>query len=77
MGLIYLFLKIFPIFGLALAIVCVDLARNFKRKANKTWVGMLVFAAFFLALTGVWFFFRGDKNADLWFQELIRWLHAK
>jgi hypothetical protein len=71
MGLVYLFIKIFPIFGVALGIVSIDLARNFKRKGNRAWIGMVLFSIFFFVMTGLWIYFRGDRNADVWFSHFL------
>ena len=77
MGLIYLFIKIFPFFGLSLTVVGFDLARNFRRKGNRAWYGMIVFSLFFAAASVLWIVYRGDKNADYWFRRVTDWLHAK
>ena len=74
MGLVYLFIKIFPVFGIALTILFSDLTRNFKRKGNRAWIGTLLFGSIFVAASIVWVVFRGDKNADLWFRMLSDWL---
>lgn len=58
-------------------IVSLDLARNFKRKGNRAWIGMLTFSGVFFLATAAWAFFRGDKNADAWFRFITDWLHGK
>jgi putative effector of murein hydrolase len=77
MGLTYLFIKIFPFFGIALTVVAFDLARNFRRKGNRAWIGTIAFSLLFALMTLAWIGFRGDKNADLWFRFLTDWLHGK
>ena len=70
----FLFIKIFPIFGFTLTIVCIDLARYFKRKANRAWIGMMLLAAIFSASSVAWVVFRGDKNADNWFRYITEYV---
>ena len=77
MGLVFLFIKVFPAFGLSLGVIFLDLARNMKRKGGKAWIGLLLVSVFFFLLTGAWIFFRGDRNADLWFGRLLGWLQMK
>jgi putative effector of murein hydrolase len=77
MSLIYLFIKIFPIFGLSISIAAFDLARNFRRKGNKAWIGMIAFSGVFVLLTLAWIWFAGYKNADAWFRVTTSWLHGK
>lgn len=74
MGLIFLFIKVYPVFGISLAVLSFDLARNFKRKGNRAWVGMVAFGAFFVISSIVWAVLRGDRNADKWFSGLLAWL---
>ena len=77
MGLIYLFIKVFPFFGIALIFLTIDLARNFKRKGNPTWIGMIAFSVIFMIATILWIVFRGDKNADYWFKAIHDWFQGK
>jgi|GEM_PF-1101661 len=77
MGLVFLFLKIFPAFGISLAFVFFDLARNLKRKGNKAWIGLIGISALLLAASAAWFVFRGDRNADLWFARLLEGLRGR
>jgi hypothetical protein len=74
MGVVFLFIKIFPVFGIALTILFSDLTRNFRRKGNRAWVGTLMIGFIFFALSVVWIVFRGDRNADLWFRNMSDWL---
>jgi hypothetical protein len=73
MGILYLFIKIYPVFGLLLGVLLIDFARNAKRKNNKAWIGMTLFASFFFITALIWLGFRGDKNADLWFNGMTAW----
>ena len=77
MSLLFLFIKLYPFFGLSLGVLLVDLSRTLKRRGNKAWGGLFMFALLFFASTAVWLFFRGDKNADLWFSGLQDWFQGK
>jgi hypothetical protein len=77
MSLFFLVLKIFPFFGISLGVVFLDLARNLKRKGNKSWMGMIFMSALMMGATGAWVYFRGDKNADFWFARLSAWLQVR
>ena len=77
MSVIYLFLKIFPFFGISFGILSFDLARNMRRKANVAWVPILMFSIACLALTGVWFYFHGFINADRWFLAIKYWFDGR
>ncbi len=77
MSLVFFFLKIFPFFGIALTVLFFDLARTFKRRGNRAWMGMILFGIFSLGLTAAWVYYRGDKNADRWFGHLVAWLHQR
>jgi len=77
MGLVFLFIKIFPFFGISLGVIFLDLSRSMKRKGSKSWLGLLFLCASMFLLTGAWIFFRGDRNADLWFARLIEWMQFK
>ncbi len=76
MSIVFFFLKLYPFFGIALTFLCVDLARSFKRRVNKAWIGMLAFGFIFFSSTVLWVVFRGDRNADLWFARLVEWLQV-
>jgi hypothetical protein len=76
MSIVYLFIKIYPFFGISLGVLCTDLSRALKRRANKAWVGLMLFSIVFYVSAVVWLIFRGDKNADAWFEGLQRWLHG-
>jgi hypothetical protein len=73
MGVLFLVLKIFPAFGVALAALSFDFARNFKRKGSKAWIAFAGLWVLFLALSILWFVFRGDQNAELWFARFLEW----
>jgi len=73
MGIVYLFIKLYPVFGISLGVLLIDLTRSMKRRKNKAWVGLLLFAILFFASSVIWLVFRGDKNADLWFKEMQNW----
>jgi len=77
MGLVFLFIKIFPFFGISLGIIFLDLARSMKRKGSKSWLGLLVLCLSMFLVTAAWIFFRGDRNADIWFARLMEWLQFK
>ena len=72
----FFFLKLYPFFGIAMTFLCFDLARNFKRRANRAWIGMTAFGFIFFSFTVLWVVFRGDRNADQWFARLVEWLGA-
>jgi hypothetical protein len=75
MSLVFLAIKLFPFFGISIAFIFFDLSKSFYRKGNKTWVGMVIFSLIFLGMTGAWVYLRGDRNADIWFENLVNWLH--
>ena len=77
MSLVFLFIKIFPVFGISLGIIFLDLARGMKRKGGKSWMGLLFVSVLHFFLTGAWIVFRGDRNADHWFAQLLNWLQFK
>ncbi len=77
MGLVFLLIKIFPFFGISFGIIFFDLARSLKRKGNKSWIGLLLVSFFMFFASLAWVFFRGDRNADLWFARLMEWLQFK
>ena len=77
MGLVFLFLKIFPAFGISLAFVFFDLARNFKRKGNKAWIGLVGLSAVMLLASVAWVVFRGDRNSDLLFSRIVEGLRIR
>ena len=74
MSLIFLVVKLYPVFGISLTFLLFDFSRNFYRKGNRAWIGALLFSLLFFASTIVWVVLRGDKNADLWFMHLSDWL---
>ncbi len=76
MGVVFLILKVFPVFGGALAVLFFDFARSFRRKGNKIWIGFVLLAVLMIALTVVWFVLRGDRNAELWFARFLEWVRA-
>ncbi len=76
MSIVFFFLKLYPFFGIALTFLCVDLARSFKRRVNRAWIGMVAFGFIFFSSTVLWVVFRGDRNADLWFARLVEWLQV-
>lgn len=73
----FLFIKIYPFFGISLAFVAFDLAKILKRRANKSWTGMAFCSVVFLVTAMAWVAFRGDKNADFWFISLTNWLQHR
>jgi hypothetical protein len=77
MSLLFLMIKVFPAFGLSLGFIFFDIARSFKRKGNKAWIGFILVSGFFVASSGAWVYFRGDRNADLWFGRVSAWVEHK
>jgi hypothetical protein len=77
MGLVFLVIKIFPFFGISFGVIFLDLSRSMKRKGGKSWIGLLFVSAMMFLTTAAWVFFRGDRNADLWFARLMDWLQFK
>jgi hypothetical protein len=77
MGLVFLIIKIFPVFGISLAVLCFDLARDLKRKGNKAWIGIILLSFIMLILSGLWVFYRGDRHADLWFTRILEWMRVR
>jgi len=73
MGIVYLFMKLYPVFGISLGVLLIDLSRSMKRRKNKAWIGLLLFAVLFFATSVIWLALRGDKNADLWFKGMQSW----
>ena len=73
MSLIYMVMKLYPVFGISLTFLFFDLFRNLRRKGNRAYIGMFCFALIFLASTIVWFVLAGYKNADVWFNQLNHW----
>jgi hypothetical protein len=71
MGLLYTILKIYPAFGISIALVSYDLFRNFRRKGSKVWIPMLGILIFSVVSTVLWLIFRGDKNAEIWYQAVV------
>ncbi len=69
MSVFYLVIKLYPLFGLAAAILCLDLARTYRRKANSVWIGFAMFCVIFLISVGAWVYFRGDLNSERWFSS--------
>jgi hypothetical protein len=76
MSLVFFFLKIYPFFGIGLTVLCWDLSRSLRRRANRSWIGMALFGLLFFSTTALWIGFRGDRNADLWFARLDSWLRV-
>ncbi len=74
MSLIYLVMKLYPVFGISLAFLFFDLGKSLRRKGSRGWFGMLVFSVVFLASAIGWGVLRGDKNADAWFTQFNYWL---
>jgi hypothetical protein len=77
MGLVFLLIKIFPVFGISFGFIFIDLARTLKRKGSKAWPGLLLISGMMWLSTAAWIFLRGDKNADQWFARLLEWLQFK
>ena len=76
MSFIYLFIKIYPFFGLSMAFVCLDLARNFKRKGDAKWIAFLAMSFLSLVTTALWIYFRGDKNTEIWILNFQHWVQG-
>jgi ABC-type polysaccharide transport system permease subunit len=71
MSILYLVIKLYPLFGLSMAILCIDLTRTYRRRLNSIWVGFAIFAVLFIASVILWVFFRGDLNSEKWIRALI------
>jgi hypothetical protein len=74
MGLLFVLFKIFPAFGVSLAFVFFDFARNAKRKGSKAWIGFMTLAALMVASSAAWVIYRGDLHAEEWFSRLVKTL---
>ncbi|MBS1958635.1 MAG: hypothetical protein JST80_04105 [Bdellovibrionales bacterium] len=67
MSIFYLLIKLYPLFGLSLTVLCFDLTRTYRRRANPVWIGFALFCAIFAVTTVLWFVYRGDINSEKWF----------
>jgi len=76
MSPLYLFIKVYPAFGIALGFFFFDLARTLKRGANKAWIGVAGVSILCFATTVLWIFNRGDRHADQWYQRAVEWLRV-
>jgi hypothetical protein len=72
MSIIYLLFKLYPFFGISLAVLFFDLARHKRRGANPIWMFWAALMVVMCVTTLLWLVFRGDQNADIWFQDLQR-----
>jgi hypothetical protein len=67
-----LFLHVYPFIAISAAVVFLELGIYLKRKQRMRRYYMCLAAAGFLAVTGgIWFFFRGDLNAQNWVKTLF------
>jgi hypothetical protein len=71
MSFLYLLLKIYPIIGVALGVLCFDLSRSLKQKGNKGYIGLIIFSVFWFLSATTWVVFRGDKNSDRWYRDVF------
>ncbi len=71
MRALYLLARIYPLLGLALAVLIADMGLHFRRKNQDYqyycwfWSGLLLF---FILL---WVIFRGDLHSDEWVKALF------
>lgn len=74
MSVLYLIIKLYPLFGLSMVVLCFDLTRTYRRKANNIWIGFAIFAVIFFLSVCAWVFFRGDLHSEQWFSDFVRQL---
>jgi hypothetical protein len=70
MSFLFLLIKLYPLFGLAMAILCFDLTRTYRRKANSIWLGFGIFTILFILSVVAWVYFRGDLHSQEWFNAI-------
>lgn len=70
MSILYLVIKLYPLFGLSLTILSFDLARTYRRRVNGVWVGFAIFAVLFFVSVVLWIYFRGDLNSEYWIRAI-------
>ena len=72
MHAIFALMRLFPYWGLVIALASVEFALFFRRrgKAVKTLV-CGCFAGIFLALISLWFYYRGDLHAETWIRAWL------
>ena len=74
MSAIYFLVKLYPVLAISFGVVSWDLMRIFRRRENRAWIGMAGITVFCALSSIAWLVFRGDKNADVWFSQLMDWL---
>jgi ABC-type polysaccharide transport system permease subunit len=72
MSVLYLIIKLYPLFGLSMAVLCFDLSRSYRRKANSIWIGFAIFTVLFVVSVAAWLFYRGDLHSERWFADFAR-----
>ena len=72
MSLLYLIIKLYPLFGLSAVVLCLDLTRSYRRKGNSIWIGFGIFTVVFFLTVVLWVVFRGDLNSERWFSDFAR-----
>ena len=77
MGVLYYLIKIYPFVAIVISFASGDIAVALRRKGNKAWIGFVLFCVIFGLSVVPWAWFRGDKNADIWFQAVADWVHNK
>ena len=77
MGAIFIFLKVYPFFGVSLFFLCVDLARTMRRRGQRIWTLFVILGFLFAVTTLLWLVFRGDKHSDEWFVKTLVWLQLR
>jgi hypothetical protein len=76
MSLLFLLIKVYPAFGVALGVFFFDAARTLRRGANKAWMGVIVISLLFFVTSVLWIVYRGDRNADQWYQRVVEWFRV-
>jgi hypothetical protein len=76
MSPLYLFIKVYPAFGIVLGFFFFDLARTLKRGANKAWMAVIAISLLCFVTSVLWLVGRGDRNADQWYHTIMSWFRV-
>jgi len=72
MTFLYMVARFWPIIGIALILLSVEVALYYRR-SGRLWsqVVMVLFVLLFMGSTAVWVVFRGDQNSDRWVTDFF------
>lgn len=71
MSLVYLAVRLFPVFAIPIAFLSFEVGRTYRRKGSVLQWSFFSLSGFLIVFSLLWVGFRGDLHSDQWVRQIF------